>query len=100
MECIPPDTLRIKNDPENLVSMCSSPDPGREAVEDARARGRLLQEITRVAETFEPCGASPTTGYRNYELPPEASSDPEFIRKSFIIGTLLFLYFIHYKNIP
>ncbi|KAK3859420.1 hypothetical protein Pcinc_034465 [Petrolisthes cinctipes] len=79
VECIPPDTLHIKNDPENLVSMCSSSDPGTEAVEDARARGRLLQEITRVAETFEPYGASPTPGYRSYDLPPEASAESEYI---------------------
>lgn len=85
------DLIQIKSDPENLSRLCSSGSSmatvqgtsmsSLEAAEDARAKGQLLQEITRVAETFEPYSSPPTTSgcYRNYSLAPEPSSHAEYI---------------------
>ncbi|ROT72149.1 hypothetical protein C7M84_009483 [Penaeus vannamei] len=54
-----------------------------EAAEDVRAKGQLLQEITREAETFERYSPSPAPVgcYRSYTLAPEPqqAADAEYI---------------------
>ena len=76
--------LQVKNDPENLTRFCSMNSlPGigtgssvtpADLSEDSRLRGHLLQEITRVAESFEPHNGAlltSSTSCRGYNFGPE-----------------------------
>ena len=94
---MPHNLIHIKTDPENLNGLCigssSSSNTGSlvalsgpplssaEVADDARVKGQLFQEITRVAETFEPYNSSsmPPGCYRNYNLPSDAQSHTEYI---------------------
>nr|XP_045621941.1 paternally-expressed gene 3 protein-like [Procambarus clarkii] len=90
LESMHHDLIQIKNDPENLSSLCNSSSSvvfvegssvsSLEAAEDARARGQLFQEITHAAETFEPYSSSTSNGcFRNYGLATDPTAHPEYI---------------------
>ncbi|XP_050693638.1 zinc finger protein 629-like isoform X2 [Eriocheir sinensis] len=95
LDSSPHSLIQIKSDPENLGGLCSSsssscgpmmtlPGPplsSAEAAEDAQTRGQLLQEITHVAETFEPYSSPPTPPgcYRNFTVSSDTQSHTDFI---------------------
>ncbi|MPC22941.1 Zinc finger protein 519 [Portunus trituberculatus] len=88
VESVPHNLIQVKSDPENLSGLCignssslsETPVSCAEAAEDARAKGQLLQEITHVAETFEPYSSSLPPGcYRNYTLSSDAPAHTDYI---------------------
>lgn len=97
LDSAPHSLIQIKSDPENLNlgGLCSSnssscgpmmtlsgpPLSSAEAAEDAQTRGQLLQEITHVAETFEPYSSPPTPPgcYRNFTVSSDTQSHTDFI---------------------
>ncbi|XP_063608019.1 zinc finger protein 252-like [Penaeus indicus] len=93
LEAMHNDLIQIKSDPETVSRLCTSTSSlssipsaimsSMEAAEDVRAKGQLLQEITREAETFERYSPSPAPVgcYRSYSLAPEPqqAADAEYI---------------------
>ena len=88
VESVPHSLIQVKSDPESLSGLCignssslpETPVSCAEAAEDARAKGQLLQEITHVAETFEPYSSSLPPGcYRNYTLSSDAPAHTDYI---------------------
>lgn len=86
--------IQIKSDPENLGglssnasssgSMMALPGPplsSGEAAEDPQTRGQLLQEISCVAENFEPYSSPPTPPgcYRNVTVSSDTQSHTDYI---------------------
>lgn len=89
VESVPHSIIQVKSDPENLSGLCignsnslsETPVSSAEAAEDARVKGQLLQEITHVAEAFEPYSSSslPPGCYRNYTLSTDAPTHTDYI---------------------
>lgn len=93
LDSAPHSLIQIKSDPENLGGLCSStsscssmmtlhepPLSSAEAGEDVQTRGQLLQEISHVAETFEPYSSPPTPPgcYRSFTVSSDTQPHTEF----------------------
>lgn len=103
LDSAPHSLIQVKSDPENLGGLCSSsgcgpmmtlPGPplsSAEAAEDAQTRGQLLQEISHVAETFDPYSSPPTPPgcYKNFTVASDTQSHTDFICVYTVINSFI-----------
>lgn len=80
-----------------MMALPGPPLSSAEAAEDAQTRGQLLQEITCVAETFEPYSSPPTPPgcYRNFTVSSDTESHTDYICMYMIVESHTDYIFMH-----